>query len=202
VIALVRHGETQPNVAGALLGRTDVDLTEHGREQADSLARLLTTEPVVAVVSSPLRRAVATAAAIAAVHKLTVEVDERFIELDYGAWEGLTPAQAGSEGWRRWRSDPAWAPPGGESLVALQARVQAACRSVAGRLAGDDTGVVVVVSHVSPIKAAVAWALAVGPDIAWRMHLRLASVSRLGLRSGTPFVLTFDETGHLLDHVL
>jgi len=197
MIAFVRHGETQPNVAGALLGRTDVALTDHGRAQADQLAALFATERVVAVISSPLRRAVATAAAIAAVHKLTVEVDDRFIELDYGEWEGLTPAEAGADGWRAWRSDPAWAPRGGESLRALQDRVERGCRDLAVRLTADgfdDAGVVVVVSHVSPVKAAVAWALDVGPQIAWRMHLRLASVTRIGVRGDVPYVLTFDET--------
>jgi len=157
---------------------------------------------VVAVVSSPLRRAMTTAAPIAAVHKLTVEADTRFIELDYGSWEGLTPAETGTEGWRAWRADPGWAPPGGESLRALHTRVEDGCRSLTARIADervDGGDVVVVVSHVSPVKAAVAWALSVGPEIAWRMHLRLASVTRIGVRNGTPYVLSFDETAHLVE---
>jgi probable phosphoglycerate mutase len=195
VIAFVRHGETAPNVAGALLGRTDAELTDRGRAQAAALAALFASAPVLAVVTSPLRRATATAEVIAGPHGLAVDIDERLIEIDYGSWEGKNPAELGSAGWERWRLDPSWAPPGAESLTALQARVVPACADLAAREAAG--GVVVAVSHVSPVKAAVAWALAVGPDIAWRMHLQVAAVTRIGVRAGLPFLLSFNETAHL-----
>jgi broad specificity phosphatase PhoE len=56
---------------------------------------------------------------------------------------------------------------------------------------------VVAVTHVTPVKAAVAWALGVGDEIAWRMHLSLASITRLGQRRGRPYLLSFNETSHL-----
>ena len=79
-------------------------------------------------------------------------IDERWIELSYGVYEGVPHADVPSEVWRRWREDPAFVPEGGESLAALDARVRAACDDLAER-ARDRT--VVVVSHVSPIKSAV-----------------------------------------------
>jgi broad specificity phosphatase PhoE len=57
---------------------------------------------------------------------------------------------------------------------------------------------VVAVSHVTPIKAAVAWALDVGDEVSWRMHLALASITRIELRLGRPCLLSYDETAHLL----
>jgi len=191
-IVLVRHGETQPNVDGTLLGRRDVELTDRGRAQVDALAVLLAPEDVRAVVSSPLRRATATAAGIAAPHGLEVVTDDRWIELDYGDWEGRGLAALDAAESARWRRDPGFAPPRGESLVRLQARVAAACRDLS-----RDDGLVIVVSHVSPIKAAVSWALDVGPEIAWRTHLRVAAVSRIVVRDGRTALLTFGETSHL-----
>jgi len=56
---------------------------------------------------------------------------------------------------------------------------------------------VVVVSHVSPIKAAVAWALGVGDDVAWRMFLEVAAISRVGIGANGPTLRTYNDTGHL-----
>jgi probable phosphoglycerate mutase len=178
VIALVRHGETEPNRTGVLLGRADPSLTPLGREQAKAVAQSLAgTVAPVAVVSSPLRRAVETAAAIAECWSADVEQDDRLIEIDYGEWDQRGFADVPTDELRRWRADPAYAPPGGESLTTLQARVSPCVAELLER-AGD--GLIIAVSHVSPIKAAVAWALGVGPEIAWRMRLDVASVTRIG----------------------
>ena len=56
---------------------------------------------------------------------------------------------------------------------------------------------VVVVSHVSPIKAAVAWALGVGPEVAWRSHLDPASITRIAIGPAGPVLRTFNEVAHL-----
>jgi len=190
VIAFVRHGETATNRAGLLLGRADPALTDAGRSQAAAVGAALATGPQpVAVVTSPLQRAVETAAAIAARFGLEVERDERLIEIDYGEWDERGFDEVPADELRRWRADPTFAPPGGESLVAVQART-AECAAELLERAGD--GLVVAVSHVSPIKAAVAWALRVGPEIAWRMRLDLGSITRI---DRGPVVLTFNETG-------
>jgi len=193
VIVVVRHGETEPNRAGVLLGHADPALTTTGREQAEAVAKALDapTAPV-AVVSSPLRRAVETAEAIASAWKMDVEREERLIEIDYGEWDERAFGDVPAEELRRWRADPAYAPPGGESLTALQARVSPCAADLLER-AGDN-GVVIAVSHVSPIKAAVAWALAVGPEIAWRLRLDIASITRIARGpDGGPIVRSFNE---------
>jgi probable phosphoglycerate mutase len=190
VIALVRHGQTQPNREGLLLGRSDPPLTDTGRAQAEDLAAEFRGAPIERVVSSPLDRARATAEMIAATRGIAVEVDERLIELDYGAWEGQPLSALPRELLAEWRVDPRFAPPGGESLRAVGERVASFCDNELRHA----SALTVAVSHVSPIKAAVAWALNAGDELAWRMRLDVASVTRIGRG---PVLLSFNETGHL-----
>jgi len=184
VIVFVRHGETAPNRKGLLLGRSDPPLTERGREQADALAARLAGLAPVTVLSSPLGRALATAAPIAAATGCSVELDDRLVEIDYGEWDGQPLAQLTAEVVTQWRADADFAPPGGESLRMVGARVAGFCQEHLGR------DIVVAVSHVSPIKAAVTWALGVGDELAWRMRLDVASITRIDLG---PVLLAFNE---------
>lgn len=188
MLILVRHGQTVNNAEGRLLGRADPPLTELGRRQAATLAAAVGA--VDRVVSSPLARARETAAVFGA----TVEVDERWIELDYGDYDGRPLADVPATLWATWRTDPTFAPPAGESLAAVGERVRAACEELAAEAADRQ---VVVVSHVSPIKAAVAWALGVGDEVAWRLFLDVASVSRVGFGPAGPVLRTYNDTTHL-----
>jgi probable phosphoglycerate mutase len=188
VIAFVRHGQTEMNRTGRLQGRVDAPLTDLGRRQADGAAGWLAGAAITRVRSSPLARAVATATPIAAAHGLTVEVDDRLIELDYGEWDERGLAELSADDWARWRADAGFAPPGGESLAQVQARIASFCEEYV------DEELVVAVSHVSPIKAAVCWALGVDPHATWRMFLDLASVTRVGRRGGAPYLASFNET--------
>ena len=188
MIAFVRHGETATNRAGLLLGRADPSLTERGMEQAATLgAHFAVGARPVAVVTSPLRRAVDTAEAIASACSLEVETEDGLIEIDYGEWDERSFDDVPADELRKWRADPAFSPPGGESLVAVQERVSACAAAMLERA---TDGLVVAVSHVSPIKAAVAWALGVGPEIAWKLRLDVASITRI---DRGPTVLTFNE---------
>ena len=108
----------------------------------------------------------------------------------YGAFDEKPASAVPSEVWDRWRGDPTFVPDGGESLVALGVRVRAACNELAPDAAERD---VVVVSHVSPIKAAVAWALDVGDSIAWRLYVQDASVCRIAIGGSGPVVVTVNE---------
>lgn len=191
MLILVRHGRTQANREGRLQGRLDQDLDEHGRAQAIAVAAYVAERcQVDEVVSSPLRRAAQTATAFG----LPVEIDDRWMELAYGQYEGTPQADVPSEIWSRWRDDPHFTPEGGESLAALDVRVRAACTDLLQRAATSN---VVVVSHVSPMKSAVAWALGVGIDISFNCHLDHASVCRIAIRGDRPILQTFNETAPL-----
>ena len=192
MLILVRHGETEANAAGVLLGRTESPLTEHGRAQVARLGPLVAG--AVRLISSPLGRARETAAALGLA--VPIEIDERWAEIHYGELDGRALADLPPEMLRQWRADPGYRPPGGESLAELGGRVRAACTDLfAERHAGArGDGDVVVVSHVSPIKAAVAWALGAGDEIAWRLLLSTASITRIAWGVDGPVLRGFNDT--------
>jgi alpha-ribazole phosphatase len=187
LIAFVRHGQTAANEAGRLQGRIDPDLTELGRVQAARLGDHFATQPVTRVIASPLRRAIETATPIADAHGLAVEADPRLVELDYGEWDARGLSDVDSDEWARWRADPTFTPPGGESLVDVGARVQSFCDEHV------DEPLLVAVSHVSPIKAAAAWALGGGPELSWRLRLDVGSISRITRGPAGALLLTWNE---------
>jgi probable phosphoglycerate mutase len=193
MLLLVRHGQTAVNSQGRLQGRVDAPLTDLGHEQARRLAEVIAPLAPKAVVTSPLLRARDTAAAIARAVGRPLEVDERLTELHYGDWDGARIADLPDGAFARWREDPDFAPPGGESIPTVRDRVVPCVEDLL-----DRGGVVVAVSHVTPIKAAVAWALGVNDEVSWRLHLDLASISRIDRRGRTPILLGFGDSAHLL----
>lgn len=110
VLYLLRHGETAWNRDGnRYAGRTDVPLSDHGREQARAVSTILAAAPFKAVYCSPLQRSQETAEIIAAPHDLPFRVDPRLTEIDFGTWEGLTRAEIHARDastWTAWRTDP------------------------------------------------------------------------------------------------
>jgi len=205
MISFVRHGETALNRDGRLQGRVDAELSARGLEQVARLATRLSAWEITGVYSSPLTRARQTATAIAAVAGCEVEIDDRLIELDYGEWDGLPLSEIRPKRGASQFADPNFAPPGGESLVAVQARVEAFCRDRLAAGTGErgdadnSEGRVIAVSHVSPIKAAVTWALGVDERVALRMRLGLASITTIGAApNGGGYLASFNDDAHLL----
>jgi probable phosphoglycerate mutase len=198
VLVLLRHGEAVGNADGLLLGRIDSPLTDRGKRQAAGLAALF--EPgsfvpsVSRVITSPLARARGTAEALGL--GIPIEVDDRWIEVDYGKYDGEKLSGVPAEVWRAWRADPGYRPAGGETLEEMGIRVRAACEELFesdGKGARGDSAVVVV-SHVSPIKAAVAWALGSNDALAWRLWLATASMTVIGWGTGAPVLQRFNLT--------
>ncbi len=187
MLIVVRHGRTVANAQGRLLGRDDPPLDHEGLAQARALGAVLRPDRVV---SSPLARARQTAEAFG----LPVEIDERWIELDYGALEGTPTADVPPETWAEWRADVCYRPEGGESLRELSDRVDQACADLVAESTRHD---VVVVTHVSPVKAAVAWALGVGCEVSWRTFVAPASITRIASGPWGPSLQSFNETAHL-----
>ncbi|MFN2535118.1 MAG: histidine phosphatase family protein [Pseudonocardiaceae bacterium] len=198
LLILVRHGQTAANAHGLLLGRDDPSLTEIGRRQACALAEVLPRP--ARLVSSPLLRARQTAAVLAGAGAdgLEVVIDPRWIEMDYGDLDGQPATALPEHAWRMWWQDPHFVPAGGESVAEVGARVRQACTELADDAARAD---VVVVSHVSPIKAALAWALGVGDEVAWRMYLLDAAVCRIDTSGPFPLLLAFNEV-HAVSEVV
>ena len=127
---LVRHGQTESSARGAYSGHTDIPLTRTGREQARRAAERLAGKGVDAVCSSPLRRAIDTAEAIAQATGAPLRIEERLAEVDYGPLEGLDRASARERfgaPFDNWRSDPFGSPLAGmEPLDEALARARSA----------------------------------------------------------------------------
>ena len=131
----MRHGETDDNAAARFQGRRDTPLNDRGGEQSRALAQRLRGEGVVALYTSPLQRARATALIVGDELGLDAVADERLTEIDGGDWSGRLIADVVAEdpdGWARWRAvDPGFRLPGGESVAEQVARMAAALADVA-----------------------------------------------------------------------
>jgi ribonuclease H / adenosylcobalamin/alpha-ribazole phosphatase len=196
---LLRHGDTDLSPEHRFSGLRDVPLSASGARQARAAAsRLATGPPIDAVVSSPLQRAVATAAIAAGELGLTAAIDDGLRETDFGEWEGLTLAEI-QQRWPAaaalWRCDPEQAPPGGESFTATAHRVNQAC----DRLLRDYGGqTVLVVSHITPIKIMLCRALGVPLDTLYRLYLGSACINEIQWHGrGFAAVHRVNDTSHL-----
>jgi ribonuclease H / adenosylcobalamin/alpha-ribazole phosphatase len=200
-LILVRHGETALTQQGRYSGRGDPPLTDEGQAQAMAAGGRVAglSRDVTAVVTSPLQRCVRTAELIAAeAGAVPVTVLDDLIECDFGEWEGLSFAEV-QERWPRemqaWLGSVSVAPPGGESFQAVAKRVRSAMATIVKAYAG---GVVVVVSHVTPIKLILRDALAAGDAFLHRLYLDAAGVSTMDVwPDGNLAVRSVNETAHL-----
>jgi broad specificity phosphatase PhoE/ribonuclease HI len=195
---LLRHGQTVLSVEKRFSGSGDQPLTEVGRAQAAAAAVRLASSGAVAVVSSPLRRALETAALVGEALGVELSYDDGFRETDFGDWEGYTFAEV-REKWPRemeaWLASTRVAPPFGESFDATTTRVRQARDRVLAAYGGKT---VVVVSHVTPIKTLIRMALDAPPAALYRMHLDLACLCEVQWSSdGGAVVRSLNDTGHL-----
>ncbi|HEX8995508.1 MAG TPA: histidine phosphatase family protein [Ktedonobacterales bacterium] len=173
-LLLIRHGEASGNRELRYLGTTDAPLTASGEEQARRLAEALRDAPMRALYCSPLLRARGTAAALLAAE--APEIEQRLCEQDYGAWEGLTSAEARARDpqlYAEWERGLVDAPPQGESFAQLRTRSVACADALAQRHAGE---VIALVSHVGPIKAIICATLGLPIMASRHMWLNPASI--------------------------
>ena len=199
VTLLLRHGQTPLSTERRFAGVGDIELTETGVRQAKLAGeRLAARGDIDVIVTSPLQRARQTAAEVAAATGAPVVADGDLRETDFGAWEGLTFAEA-QQRWPNevtaWLGDPAVAPPEGESFTAVGVRVRAALDRLLGQYPGQT---VLVVSHVTPIKTLLTEALLAPPAALHRMFLDVGSLNEVHWFSDGPAVVrSLNDTGHL-----
>jgi probable phosphomutase (TIGR03848 family) len=198
VVILLRHGQSTANVAGILAGRSpDVFLNEKGLEQAEAVAARLSGITLDAVVSSPMERCRQTVAPLAAAAGLTVRIEPRIAEVDYGEWTGRELKDLGGEKlWQTVQSHPSAAVfPGGEGLAQVSVRAVGAIRDLCDELGPDS--VILVCSHGDVIKAVLADALGLHLDGFQRIVVAPSSLSVIRYTPMRPFVERVNDSGEL-----
>lgn len=194
-LLLVRHAAHALQDRAVLVGRTaDVGLGETGRATLPGLVGRLATKPADAVLSGPLERAIATATPIAARLGLALQVAPELDELDYGEWTGRSfDDLAHDSRWAAWNAyRSGHRPPGGESMLEVQARVVGLVERLR-RLHPD--GRVVLVSHADVIRALVLHALGLPLDLFLRIEVEPGSISVLQVEDWGARLLRLNDTG-------
>ena len=197
---LLRHGQTELSAQRRYSGRGNpaADRTRPAAGRGRGAVSRPSGAGSTAVITSPLQRAYDTAAEAAKALGLDVTVDDDLIETDFGAWEGLTFAEAAERDpslHRSWLRDTSVPPPRARASTASQSGF---ARAQAGSSPSTRGETVLVVSHVTPIKTLLRLALDAGPGILYRLHLDLASLSIAEFYpDGASSVRLVNETSYL-----
>lgn len=185
IFLLIRHGENEFVKKGRIAGRLpEVHLNPRGREQAQVLAEKLADLPIKAIYSSPLERAVETAAPLAEKLSLEIILRQGLIELDMGSWEGERVKRLSRlKLWKTVQNSPSRMQfPDGETFLTAQYRISSELSMLAA--SHSDEELIVCVSHSDPIKLAVAYFLGLPIDLFQRLHVAPASITALYLGQG------------------
>ena len=178
LLLLIRHGENDFVKTGKLAGRLPgVHLNEKGQKQAQALGEALKDVPIKAVYSSPLERAMETAAPIAEAHKLTIVQQPNLMDTDIGKWQGKSLAVLRlTKAWKVVQSAPSrFRFPEGESFIDAQTRYVDALERILTKHKPND--VVAVVFHADPIKLAVSHFLGMPLDHFQRLSCDTGSLT-------------------------
>jgi broad specificity phosphatase PhoE len=203
IIYFLRHGETTASQTGGYCGTLDPDLTPEGYQMAEDFADAYKSLPWVAVFSSPLRRAVATAKPLCETAGLPMQLKEGLREIAYGQWEGRSPEEVNREfhdTYVRWLADPGWnAPTGGERGIDIARRssfvleeIEQTCRA----------GNVLVVSHKATTRIMLCSLL--GIDVGRfrdRLSMPVASISIVELATHGPLLHLIGDRSYLREHL-
>ena len=181
---LVRHAETEWTLSGRHTGRTDIPLTERGRDAARALGARLAAADFALGLVSPLRRARETGELCGL--GAAAQDREDLMEWDYGDYEGLTSAEIDQRrpGWSLWRDGC----PGGEDAAAVGARAD---RVIAEAAAAPGRVAMFAHGHVLRVLGA-RWA-ALGPEQGERLGLSPGSLSQLGHEHGARILAAWNE---------
>jgi len=197
-LIVIRHGETAWNRERRLQGQIDIPLNETGRAQARALAEALAGEPIDAVYTSDLGRAMETAAPLAETLGLQVRRERRLRERCYGDLEGMTYAEVAEkrpEDFARWQARvPDYAPPTGESLREFHDRAVEVALSLSRRHPGER---IALVAHGGVLDCLYREATGMTLEAPREHELLNASVNRLRCDSANLTLLQWADVSHL-----
>lgn len=195
---LIRHGETDWNKEDRFRGRSDVGLNAAGHDQAQKIAARFTGVKIAAVYSSPLPRALETAAPLAAEHHLQVEPSADLLDIDFGGWEGLSREEAHTkfpDQFDLWMKAPGRVRfPGGESLRQVRNRIENMLRELSEDHLGET---VALFSHRITCHVMLCHVIGLPNDAIWRFRQDVACVNEFKERDGQYVLTLLNSTAHL-----
>jgi len=202
-IYFLRHGETTASRTGGYCGALDPDLTPEGHQMAKDFADAYKSLPWVAVFSSPLRRAVATARPLCEAAGIRMQLKEGLREIAYGQWEGKTPEEVNRkfhDDYVRWLTDPGWnAPTGGQKGIDIARRSSLVIEEIEKTY---TTGNVLVVSHKATIRIMLCSLL--GIDVGRfrdRIGMPVGSISIVEMAVHGPLLHMMGDRAYLREHL-
>jgi broad specificity phosphatase PhoE len=203
ILYFLRHGETTASRKGGYCGTLDPDLTPEGYQMAEDFAAAYKSLPWVAVFSSPLRRAVATAQPLCEATGIPLQLKEEFKEIAYGQWEGKTPEEVNRvfhDDYVRWLADPGWnAPTGGQKGIDIARRSSLVIEEIEQKC---RTGNVLVVSHKATTRIMLCSLL--GIDVGRfrdRLSMPVASISIVEMAVHGPLLRLMGDQSYLREHL-
>ncbi|MES1191314.1 MAG: histidine phosphatase family protein [Steroidobacter sp.] len=203
-IILVRHGHVPGISPERFRGRSELQLTERGQQQAAQTAQWLARHiRPQALYTSPSKRCVDTGHAIAECCDMAAEVLPGLNDIDYGTWQGLTHDEVATkwpQAWQRWRTAPQFMRfPGGESFMTMASRAADALLFILDRHANQSvaTQPVIVVTHDSIIRTILLLALNQSLSSYWRLAQEPCAINAITVEEDRCVVKLINQTAHL-----
>lgn len=197
-LLMVRHGDTELNIAERLWGRTDVELDALGFKQAERLRERLAKEKIDAIYSSNLKRALVTAEIIASKHQLKVITCAELREVDFGQLEGLTINEVDQRypevAELRIKRSLEMKYPGGDSFIEFSKRVSRFLSRLEYHTAEDT---VLIVAHSGVLRILLCRLLDMDLRHLWQLHVDLASLSILETNQKRTILKSLNDVSHL-----
>ena len=203
-VTLARHAETLWNEQLRYIGRTDLEVSELGRRHAAMMAEYFSDEPLSAVFSSNMKRALETAAIIMTGQDNEIIVEPGLREVDFGSWEGMTFTEITSaypDLADAWVEDPiAVQIPGGEPLRDFISRVRKAWSATRAAILNKknaaDGGRVVVVTHAGCIKVILGEIMGLSDDALWGIHQEKGALNHIQLSPTETRILDMNDISY------
>jgi len=196
-IIIARHGQTEWNVGEVFRGRADIELDETGVKQAELLAEYLSNAKIDAIYSSPMKRALKTAKAIASHHQLDVEIAPGLIDFNFGEWQGLSHQEVKekyTELYKQWTNTPHKVRmPAGETLDDVRKRATGVVNEVIARY--EDT--VVLIAHRVVNKVLICALLGLDNSHFWDIRQDTCGITTFNYENGRFILTEHNNTSYL-----
>ena len=200
---LIRHGQTAWNEAGRCLGRTDLPLSENGKEAVIVLSQTNVFSKCDKVYCSPALRAIETAILLKNGRRQQIEICEELQEIDFGRWEGLTwqdIIQSHFQEWVVWQKDPLnSAPYGGETLREVLTRIM---KFLLNLNQNKNYQTVLLIGHGGSFNVLLSYLFGINLDVIWTFKLKPASLSEVLVYPNRSFLTLFNYTNGIKNNCL